>query len=115
MKPIGGTPSEMTTKDLHSPKKKTSRRGDRARKTRSGTLSKAKRSRSNGSRSNRSAQPKASFDHYIALAHAAATAGNTIEAENHYQHAEHYFRLIKQRSAKPDGSNEGRQATPITV
>lgn len=105
----------MTAKDLQSPKKKTSRRSDRARTTRSGALSKAKRSRSNGPRSNSSAQPKASFDHYIALAHAAANEGNVIEAENHYQHAEHYFRLMKQRSAKPVASNEAPQATPTTV
>lgn len=113
--PTRGTHYKMTVKNLHSPKKKASRQGYRTRKTRSGAPSKAKRSKANGSRSNSSAQPQASFDHYVALAHAAATAGNAIEAENHYQHAEHYFRLMKQRSAKQDGSNEGRQATPITV
>jgi len=115
MKPIRGTPYEMTVQDLHSPQKKTTRRGDRTRKTRSVDPSKAKRSRTNGSRSNSSTQPKVSFDRYIALAHAAATAGNAIEAENYYQHAEHYFRLMKQRSAKPGGSTESRQDASATV
>jgi hypothetical protein len=35
-------------------------------------------------------------DRYLALAHAAASAGNAVEAENYYQHAEHYFRLMQQ-------------------
>lgn len=41
---------------------------------------------------NRMANPKASFNQYITLARAAAASGDTIEAENYYQHAEHYFR-----------------------
>ena len=39
-----------------------------------------------------------SYEHYISLARAAALAGNTIEAENYYQHAEHYYRS---RAADP--------------
>ena len=35
-------------------------------------------------------------DRYLALAQAAASAGNAVEAENYYQHAEHYFRLMQQ-------------------
>jgi hypothetical protein len=35
-------------------------------------------------------------DRYLALAQAAASAGNAVEAENCYQHAEHYFRLMQQ-------------------
>jgi hypothetical protein len=35
-------------------------------------------------------------DRYLALAQAAASAGDAIEAENYYQHAEHYFRLMRQ-------------------
>jgi hypothetical protein len=30
----------------------------------------------------------------LALARAEAQNGNTIAAENYYQHAEHYFRLM---------------------
>ncbi|MEQ1406067.1 DUF4167 domain-containing protein [Neorhizobium sp. Rsf11] len=32
------------------------------------------------------------YEHYLALALEKASAGARIEAENYYQHAEHYFR-----------------------
>ncbi len=32
------------------------------------------------------------YEHYLALALEKASAGDRIEAENYYQHAEHYFR-----------------------
>ena len=35
-------------------------------------------------------------DRYLALAQAAASAGDAVEAENYYQHAEHYLRLMQQ-------------------
>ena len=41
---------------------------------------------------NRTANPQENFTRYIALARAAAASGQTIDAENYYQHAEHYFR-----------------------
>ena len=34
------------------------------------------------------------YERYLALAQAEALSGNTIAAENYYQHAEHYFRSI---------------------
>jgi hypothetical protein len=34
-------------------------------------------------------------DRYLALAHAAASAGDAVEAENYYQHADHYLRLMQ--------------------
>jgi hypothetical protein len=37
-------------------------------------------------------------DRYLALAQAAASAGDAVEAENYYQHADHYFRLMQQRA-----------------
>jgi hypothetical protein len=33
-----------------------------------------------------------SYERYLALAQAEAQSGNSIEAENYFQHAEHYFR-----------------------
>jgi uncharacterized protein DUF4167 len=39
---------------------------------------------------------------YLALAREATLAGDTIEAENCYQHAEHYFRVMRER----DGGRE---------
>jgi hypothetical protein len=44
------------------------------------------------SRGSQSAQ--ISHERYLALAQAQARSGNAIEAENYYQHAEHYFRSM---------------------
>jgi hypothetical protein len=35
-----------------------------------------------------------SYERYLALAKAQAQSGDTIGAENYYQHAEHYFRSM---------------------
>jgi hypothetical protein len=35
-----------------------------------------------------------SYERYLALAQAAAQAGDLITAENYYQHSEHYFRSM---------------------
>ncbi len=34
------------------------------------------------------------YERYLALAQAEAQSGNLIAAENYYQHAEHYFRMM---------------------
>jgi hypothetical protein len=34
------------------------------------------------------------FERYVALAREAVAAGDRIAAENYYQHAEHYFRIM---------------------
>jgi Domain of unknown function (DUF4167) len=34
------------------------------------------------------------YERYVELARAAASAGNTVGAENYYQYAEHYFRSM---------------------
>jgi uncharacterized protein DUF4167 len=41
------------------------------------------------------------YERYIALARAEAQSGNTVAAENYYQHAEHYFRSM---SAEQEGT-----------
>ena len=46
-----------------------------------------------------SAHPKTSFDRYLALARAAAASGDAVESENYLQHADHYFRLLKGKTA----------------
>jgi len=35
------------------------------------------------------------YERYIALAQAQVQSGDRIGAENYYQHAEHYFRLMR--------------------
>jgi Domain of unknown function (DUF4167) len=34
------------------------------------------------------------YDRYLALAQAELQAGDRVAAENYYQHAEHYFRVM---------------------
>src|SRR5437763_16374288 len=46
------------------------------------------------------------FERYVALARAAATSGDRIAAENLYQHAEHYFRIM---NANGQGGPHGRE------
>jgi hypothetical protein len=40
------------------------------------------------------------YERYLALAQAEAQSGNTVAAENYYQHAEHYFRSMSSERAK---------------
>ena len=40
-----------------------------------------------------------SYEHYLALARAQAQSGDTIGAESHYQHAEHF---LKSMSSDPN-------------
>jgi len=56
------------------------------------------RASANGGRNPRqsAANWKQSHDRYLALARAAASSGDVVEAENYLQHAEHYFRLMQQ-------------------
>src|SRR5947209_6277206 len=54
------------------------------------------------------------FERYIALAREAQTSGDRIAAENLYQHAEHYFRIM---NAQGDGQQHGqpRPTTPADL
>jgi len=58
-------------------------------------------------------------DKYQALAREAATAGDPVMAENYYQHAEHYYRLMtangggdQRRPSDGDRDNGGPANTP---
>jgi Domain of unknown function (DUF4167) len=57
-------------------------------------VDRSKRRSSNSSRDRPKSPHDAqrNYERYLALAQAAAQSGNLIEAENYYQHAEHYFR-----------------------
>jgi Domain of unknown function (DUF4167) len=54
------------------------------------------------------------FERYVALAREAAASGDRIAAENLYQHAEHYFRIM---NANGDGNQHGapRPTTPADL
>jgi Domain of unknown function (DUF4167) len=49
------------------------------------------------------------FERYVALAREAASAGDRISAENLYQHAEHYFRIMN-----ANGDGHGQPPRPMT-
>jgi hypothetical protein len=51
------------------------------------------------------------FERYIALAREAAASGDRIAAENFYQHAEHYFRVM---NADGNGHGQPYQQRPMT-
>jgi hypothetical protein len=50
---------------------------------------------------NNSQSAQRSYERYLALARAEVQNGNTIAAENYFQHAEHYFRSMR---PEPDGT-----------
>jgi hypothetical protein len=56
----------------------------------------SKRWTSNASRPEpkRSQSAQSNYERYLALARAEGQNGNTIAAENYYQHAEHYLRSM---------------------
>ena len=37
------------------------------------------------------------YERYVALAREATLKGDAVEAENCYQHAEHYFRMMREQ------------------
>jgi Domain of unknown function (DUF4167) len=41
---------------------------------------------------------KARYRMYVTLAQAAALTGDAVETENCYQHAEHYYRVMRERT-----------------
>jgi Domain of unknown function (DUF4167) len=61
-----------------------------ARSTRTNTS--AAHSATNGSQS-----AQRDYERYLALAQEEARSGNVVGAENYYQHAEHYFRLMSSK------------------
>jgi hypothetical protein len=46
-------------------------------------------------RQNGPGNARAKYERYVALAREAAAAGDVIEMENLFQHAEHYFRVMR--------------------
>jgi hypothetical protein len=54
------------------------------------------------------------FERYVALAREAQTSGDRVAAENLYQHAEHYFRIM---NAQGEGQGNGppRPMTPADM
>jgi hypothetical protein len=62
------------------------------------------------SRGDTVARAKQSFERYTALARDAASAGNDIDAENFYQHAEHYLRTMRALNGDNEGYDEGASA-----
>ena len=81
----------------------TTTQGARPNRPAGSYAARSKRWPSNAARpdSNNSQSAHRSYECYLALARADVQNGNTIGAENYYQHAEHYFRSMR---PDPDGS-----------
>jgi len=47
------------------------------------------------------------LEKYLAMARDAASQGDRIAAENYYQHAEHYFRMINSQNQNQQQNNNG--------
>ena len=54
------------------------------------------------------------FERYVALAREAQTSGDRIAAENLYQHAEHYFRIMNAQG-EGQGGAPPRPMTPADM
>lgn len=54
------------------------------------------------------------LEKYLGMARDASSQGDRIAAENYYQHAEHYFRMINSHNQHNGGRNGGQRpmATP---
>ena len=52
----------------------------------------------NRRRPNQGVNAEANYTRYLTLARSAALTGDRVETENYYQHAEHFFRLMKEQS-----------------
>jgi hypothetical protein len=50
------------------------------------------------------------FERYVALAREATSAGDRVAAENYYQHAEHYFRIMNANGENPIQHMQRQQA-----
>ena len=50
-----------------------------------------------GSPRQAAANARSRYESYVTMARDAALRGDTIEAENLYQHAEHYFRVLREQ------------------
>ena len=75
----------------------------RQRNRRAGTsagVSRLSRENPTRHRADTLASAKRSYERYIELARDAASAGDAIEAENLYQHAEHYLRTMREHAGK---------------
>ena len=93
--------SENGGEEMSNNTKGCTNRSMRTRQHRRAAGSMADRSRAAKSASghaNACADPKRNYERFCALARRAALAGDTIETENFYQHAEHYFRLMREQA-----------------
>jgi hypothetical protein len=74
----------------------TGRRRDRQRKQPTSRDMASMRGRdAQQQRQNGPGNARAKYERYVALAREAAAAGDVIEMENLFQHAEHYLRVMK--------------------
>jgi hypothetical protein len=76
--------------------RKNNNRNTRQQRPEGSLAGRSQRWASNGPRQEprNSHNARRSYDQYLALAQAELQSGDRVAAENYYQHAEHYFRLM---------------------
>ena len=50
-------------------------------------------------RPNTGANARQRFEHFMSLARDAEVSGDAVASENYYQHAEHYYRVMAEKTA----------------
>jgi hypothetical protein len=55
------------------------------------------------------------FERYVAMAREAQASGDRVAAENLYQHAEHYFRIMNAQGEGQQGQGPPRPTTPADL
>lgn len=89
----------MTNDNNRARNKRTPRRGSRSGPGASSNGARSRKSDPAARGRNRSADLKAQFERYVAMAKNAAMQGDAVESEGFYQHAEHFLRLMKEQTA----------------
>jgi hypothetical protein len=69
----------------------------------------------NGGQSKGSQNAQRNYEQYLALAGAASLTGDTVGAENLYQHAEHFFRSMSSDQVASVTEEHGKKMFPAPL
>lgn len=85
----------MASDKTNTHNKRAASRGGRSGPARAAGRSREQKPAAVRGRSDNPANSKKSYERYVELARAAASSGDVVESEYYYQHADHYFRLLR--------------------
>lgn len=87
-------------------KTRNARNTNRRRASARPAASKPHRSNAGRNQADTYANAKRNYERYMALARDAVSAGDEVEVENYYQHAEHYLRAMRAHGRQRDEHEE---------